>query len=486
MSSYFYGSTPGPIELPVTAYHHHDVESLSDISRIPTTYYEITEDEKAFATPKQTRTRPPLSRVASRTYPEGGLKGWSVVFGSFCGMMASFGFMATIGVFQEYLMKNQLKSYSSSSVGWIFSTYVFLSFFGGLGIGPIFDIKGPRILLVAGTVFLISGIVLMGISTAYWHFILTIGILCGVGSSLIFTPAISSVGHFFLARRALATGIAACGGATGGIVFPLMLNNLLPRIGWAWATRVLALICLILGLTSIFLVKANVLYSSAPSRGLSQYLPDLRILRRSSFAWTTAGVFFMEWGLFIPIAYIASFALERGAVDEHFAPILVTLLNTGSAFGRFVPGFFADRIGRFNSMILLLIFCGVAALGLWLPATLVSTPATVKAMTISFALLFGFASGANISLTPVCVGQLCKTDEYGRYYATCYTLVSFGTLTGIPIAGMLLKVCGGGYLGVVIFTSACYVLGTLAFTAGRAAEVGWGLKRKDGSGYIIF
>src|SRR6201999_3014180 len=125
---------------------------------------------------------------------------------------------------------------------------------------------------------------------------LTIGILCGAGTSLIFTPAVSSVGHFFLSRRALATGIAAAGGATGGVIFPLMLQALLPRIGWAWSTRVLALIFTVLSTVSVCLVRANIAYTTSPSRGLTQYLPDLRILRRSSFAWTTAGVFFMEWG----------------------------------------------------------------------------------------------------------------------------------------------------------------------------------------------
>ena len=70
-----------------------------------------------------------------------------------------------VGLFQDYLMRYQLKTYSESEVGWIFSLYVFLSFFGGLQIGPIFDIKGPRMLLVAGSICLISGVILMGIST---------------------------------------------------------------------------------------------------------------------------------------------------------------------------------------------------------------------------------------------------------------------------------------------------------------------------------
>jgi hypothetical protein len=93
MTSFFNGSTPGPIELPVTAYHHHDLESLSQVS---TEYYEITHNETPLPITKTISSRPKLERrFTSRTYPEGGLKAWSVVLGSFSGMMASFGFMAT-------------------------------------------------------------------------------------------------------------------------------------------------------------------------------------------------------------------------------------------------------------------------------------------------------------------------------------------------------------------------------------------------------
>jgi MFS family permease len=67
-------------------------------------------------------------------------------------------------VFQEYLTKNQLRTSSEGSVGWIFSVYVFVSFFGGLQVGPLFDIKGPRMLLISGSICLILGVLLMGIS----------------------------------------------------------------------------------------------------------------------------------------------------------------------------------------------------------------------------------------------------------------------------------------------------------------------------------
>lgn len=68
-------------------------------------------------------------------YPEGGREAWLVVFGSFCGMVAAFGIMNTIGTFQTYLAANQLRNYSEGQIGWIFGVYVFTSFLGGIQIG---------------------------------------------------------------------------------------------------------------------------------------------------------------------------------------------------------------------------------------------------------------------------------------------------------------------------------------------------------------
>lgn len=85
-----------------------------------------------------------------------------------------------------------------------------------------------------------------------------------------------------------------------------------------------------------------------------------------------------------------------------------------------------------------------------------------------FVVVFGFASGSNISLTPVCVGQLCETRDYGQYYATCYTIVSVGCLTGVPIAGEIIERDGGQYWGLIVFTGCCYVGAFGAFAIARA------------------
>lgn len=411
------------------------------------------------------------------TYPEGGREAWLVVFGSFMGATVGFGMMNTIGIFHSYLSENQLSDYSESTVGWIFSVYVFLAFFCGIQIGPIFDAHGPKYLVTAGSVLMVASAFLLGVCTQFWHFIIVFGILGGIGASLIFTPAFAAIGHFFLEKRANATGIAAAGGSVGGIVFPLMLQDLLPRVGFAWATRIMGFIFIFCTAIAIALIRSRL-----PPRPGQSVMPDLRILSQRGYLLLTIGTYFMEWALFVPITYLTSFASSTGTLSPAFSYQLVAIFNAGSCLGRWAPGYIADRLGRFNSMIATLALCAATTVTLWLPtAVLTPSPANapiIKGLIITYAVIFGFASGSNISLTPVCVGQLCHTNQYGRYYATCYTIVSFGTLTGIPIAGALIQATGGHYWGVVVWTLLCYIVALACFIWSRACQVGWKLGEK--------
>jgi len=417
---------------------------------------------------------PSASRVSTdaygNTYPEGGFSAWLCVLGSWTGLLVSLGIMNTIGTYQAYVSTHQLRHYDSGTIGWIFGIYAFLSFFCGIQIGPVFDAYGPQLIVLAGSVLIMASTLLLGLCTEFWHFILVFGVLGGAGTSLIFTPAVAAIGHFFLRKRGSATGLAATGGSMGGIIFPLMLQKLFPRIGFAWSTRSVALIFLVLLIPTNLLIRSRL-----PRRGQAGYnaagasasiLPDFRIFRSVPFALTTAGVFFTEWGLFIPLTYITSYAIKHG-VSEHFSYQILAILNAGSVLGRWLPGYVADKVGRFNAMILTVLLCLLSTLCIWLPAG-DSLPAIIV-----YAVIFGFASGSNISLTPVCVGQLCKTEQYGRYYATCYTIVSLGSLTGIPIAGSILTICGGDYWGLITFTGCCYAVGLISFISARVLQVGW-------------
>ena len=426
--------------------------------------------------------------AAELDYPEGGLRAWLVVLGSFTGMTACFGLMNTIGTYNAYLSEHQLAGYSPSVIGWLFSIYIFLAFFCGVLIGPIFDAYGPRVLVALGTVCHVGGVVGLAFSTGtrisniklilsklisfteYWHFLLSISLVVGLGSALIFTPAVAAIAHFFCKKRGVATGLATTGGSIGGVVFPLMLQSLFPKIGFTHSTLVLALLFAVLLVFANLLIRGRLQPARKKGDGKAASVwPDFRIFRNGIFTLTTAGVFFLEWGLFVPVTYLSSYALASD-VGPTFSYQLLAILNAGSFFGRWIPGHVCDRIGRFNTMIITLVMCLVGVLGVWL-----NVGGSVPGLVI-FALLFGFGSGSNISLAPVCIGRLCGTEVFGRWYATCYCIVSIGCLTGVPIAGQILADEDGSYKGLIGFTGGCYVAGLLCFVAARVIRTGWKLR----------
>ncbi|KAK8102720.1 Riboflavin transporter MCH5 [Apiospora sp. TS-2023a] len=397
---------------------------------------EVEEDADADADVDAEFGSRPRTFLGEETYPEGGLAAWLVVFGCWCGLFAAAGIMNSIATFQTYVAIHQLSDHDEGTIGWIFSVYTFLVFFCGIYIGPVFDKYGPRWLVLVG----------------------------GVGlTSLLFTPCFTAVGHFFRARRGMATGLASTGGGFGGVVFPLMLQSLFDRVGWPWALRALGLLCALL----VVLCNCFIRRRLPAAAGTSAH-PDFRIFKDKAFFFTTLGVFLLELGLFIPLAYISSYSLAQG-FGEHFAfGVVLPVLNAASIFGRALPGWWADKIGPFNSNMLSVALTIVACLAVWLPAG-----HTLPGVLV-FAILFGFATGNNISITPVCVGRLCHTQHYGRYYATCYTIVSVATLIGIPIAGNIVAATpGGSYLGLIIFTGLTQALSLLSFMVAKGVSVGW-------------
>ncbi|KAI0542632.1 major facilitator superfamily domain-containing protein [Xylaria digitata] len=402
-----------------------------------------------------------VTLLGDETYPEGGLEAWLVVFGSWCGLVAALGLLNTLGTLQAYVSTHQLSGYGEGTVGWIFSLYTALTFFCGIYIGPLFDKYGPRWLIGPGSIAVVASVMATSVCTEYWHFLLAFGLLGGVGTSLLFTPSIAAIGHFFRARRGLASGIASTGGGIGGVIFPLMLQSLFVRVGWGWAIRILGFICLGLLVVSNILLKKRL---PAP-KNISPH-PDFRILKDKAFLLLTIGVFLLEFGLFIPLTYITSYALANG-YDETFAFQLLPILNGASVIGRAIPGWYGDKIGHFNSNMISVGVTVLACYVVWLPFGK-TTPGIVI-----FAALFGFSTGNNISITPVCVSKLCHTQNYGRYYATCYTIVSVACLIGIPIAGSIVAATDGEYWSLIVFTGLTEALSLIFIYAAKGVSVGW-------------
>ncbi|KAH6877104.1 major facilitator superfamily domain-containing protein [Thelonectria olida] len=404
-----------------------------------------------------------LSEHEDSDYPEGGTKAWLVVVGAWCAMIPSMGLLNTLAVLQAWVLEHELSGMSESTVGWIFSSYAFFLYFCGAQVGPIFDSQDIKWLIIPGSIGMVASMIFVSFST-----VLSIPPLLWrpgrLSASLLFNPSLAAVGHWFFKRRAFATGIACTAGGIGGVGFPLIILYLAPRIGFPWAIRIIALICAVSGV-----VASCLLCKRLPPNKKAGSSIDLKALSDVKYATTTAAVFLIEFAVFIPYSYISSYAIAYGFKPKD-AYLLNALLNVGAVPGRALPGYVADRFGAFNTTCVTALTCAVVILALW------QTAGGNEAMTTSFTVLFGFWSGAAISLTPVCIGQVCKIEDYGKRSGTSFFIASFGALTGIPIAGAILESNHGSYERLILFAGVFYVAALLAFVVARGVAAGWGLR----------
>ncbi|KAI9148430.1 riboflavin transporter MCH5 [Paramyrothecium foliicola] len=343
-------------------------------------------------------------------HQEGGITGWVVVFGAWCAMVPSMGLLNTHAILQAWIKDHELKGLPESKLGWIFSSYAFFLYFCGAQVGPIFDAHDVRFLVIPGS----FGMVLSLIFMKLYQFLLSFGVLGGISASLLFNPGLAAIGQWFDERRAFATGIACTAGGLGGVAFPLVILYLAPHIGLPWALRTIALICLVL-----LSIACLTLRKRLPNNKKAGASVDFRALRDPRFAIVTLSVFLIEFAVFIPYTYIVSYALHSG-FDTHRAYLLNVALNVGAVPGRAIPGYAADRFGSFNTMCFTAFICAVSVWTVWL------TAGNNEAQTMAFTVLFGFFSGAAISLTPICVSRVCLIEDYGKRNGTAFFVASFG------------------------------------------------------------
>ncbi len=84
-------------------------------------------------------------------------------------------------------------------------------------------------------------------------------------------------------------------------------------------------------------------------------------LREVGFDIVCFGSFIFFLGLFLPFNCIILEAIHYG-MSPGLAQYLVSILNAASLFGRTIPGWIADKIGRYNMMFLTTVFSGVITL----------------------------------------------------------------------------------------------------------------------------
>ena len=338
-------------------------------------------------------------------------------------------------------------------------------FFGAPIVGNLYDNYGPRWILITGTFLHVFGL-MASRSTQYYQLLLSQGICSPLGASAVLYPAMSTVVTWFFKRRALALGIMVSGSSLGGVIFPIMIQNLIPRIGFPWTMRVSAF--LILGLLAFATVSVR---SRIPPKTRPFSIMDfVKPFSEPAFATVSIGNFFGFLGLFIPFNFITLSAISLG-MSIDLSNYLLSILNAGSIIGRIFPGWAADKFGRFNIQIVMTMLSFIVNLALWLPAR-------GDAPIIVFAVLYGIASGTFVSLAPAIIAQITSNmQQIGTRTGSMFALVSVAALIGNPIAGALLSDDNGQYLYLQIFTGVAIAVAMAFFVLSKSLCKGKFMKK---------
>ncbi|KAF2728023.1 major facilitator superfamily transporter [Polyplosphaeria fusca] len=381
--------------------------------------------------------------------PNGGVQAWCAVAGGHIVTFFVWGLVNSFGMFQDYYTHSVQPPLSSpSNVAWIGSIAVFLLMFVPLISGSLSDIGYYKTVLRVGILIYLVGVFATSVCKTYWQFVLAQGICVGIADGFMFVPSMSVVSTYFdSSRRSFAIGIILCGSATGGMVFPIMLNRLFEEVGFGWAVRIFGFLALVLLVLAERLLKTRLPPKDSPKIFEFGELKDL------VFLLFIVGSFLNFCGLYFAFFFINAYARTKLGLNlRETIPILMVLNGIGVP-GRLLANWAADRFFRpihvqlpINLLIVILLF-------VWISID------SVTSMYV-FAVFYGIPGAAIQSLFPATLADLTlDPKKTGTRLGMGFAISSFGVLIGSPVGGVLVQVGNGSYLYAQAFAGGCTTLG---------------------------
>ncbi|KAL1956561.1 hypothetical protein VTO42DRAFT_7032 [Malbranchea cinnamomea] len=377
--------------------------------------------------------------------PDGGFHAWLQAGLAHLVIFNTWGYINSFGVFQSYYTESLNRP--PSDISWIGSIQIFLLFFIGTFSGRATDAGFFKVVWSIGAVIVMLGVFMASLSTKYWQLFLCQGLCLGVGSGFMFCPTIALTATYFARRRALALAIGATGSATGGIVFPVVVQRLLPRIGFPWTMRVLGLITAVTFAPGFVFLRPRI-----PPRKSGPFF-EFAAFKEPHYTLYAIGMYLDFWALYVAFFYVGAYGREVIGVSQETSITLVMVMNSVGTVGRIIPGIISDwKCGPFNVLIPYTFATGVMFFA-WIGIKSLNT-------LYAFSVLYGLFGAGIQSLFPAASTSL-TTDlkKTGVRFGMIMSIVSFASLTGSPIAGALIQRGNGDYLYAQLFGALSMVVG---------------------------
>ena len=196
--------------------------------------------------------------------------------------------------------------------------------------------------------------------------------------------------------------------------------------------------------------------------GARRAIMQISALKEAPFAVYAISILLAYMGMYIPFFYVQSYALAHKIMSSNDVANLLVTMNCGSWLGRVIPNYVADHSGPFNVLIpcsvltflLAFVWIGIKNFG----------------GLFVFCALYGFTSGAFVSLAPTMVVSLSPNlNDIGGRMGMIFLFCSVGLLTGTPIAGAIEP---SGWAGLQVFCGATVAVATVGLMVARWLKFG--------------
>ena len=308
----------------------------------------------------------------------------------------------------------------------------------GLLTGALIDRIGARWVILFGVGFIGIPLILMGSMTRLWQYEL-LCILEVMGYTL--TGPISNqvlVTQWFRARRGRAMGYAYLGLGLGGVIAPTSANFLIRAFGWRHAIEIAgAITLLVLTPVGLFITRSTpadlglLPDGEAPAQKVQPTEASTgtwAAMRTRNFWLILIGATLVIGAINAVIQHFIFFLADQGYTKTEASRFLSILLAS-SLGGRVLVGYIVDRFQKKNTMALFYLVIGASIPILFL--------AHQPLAAWSFAILFGFAVGADYMLIPLVTAECFGIASLGKLLAILIMGYSIGQWTAPWIAGRL-------------------------------------------------
>ena len=238
--------------------------------------------------------------------------------------------------------------------------------------GFINDKLGPKWVVFAGGIVFGGGMLLSGFTTALWQLILTYGLGCGLGMGLVYGCTISNSVKFFPDKRGLIGGITTASYGISSVLIPPIANALINGGGVETAFIALGAVFIVIICGGAFLidkcpegfVPTGFTPAAGPGKTTSTVEKNWKQMLADPIFYVmilmlTCGAVF---GL-MTISQASPIAQNMIGMSVAAATTAVSILALFNAAGRVLAGWISDKIGRINTLFIMLILA-VVGLGL--------------------------------------------------------------------------------------------------------------------------